>query len=52
MKPWMNCFVSSIPPWTSRSIARFTIMSKARHIWPMQFMQWKTRPAPRRSWAA
>ena len=40
MKPWMNCLVSSMPPCTSRSIERLTIMSKARHIWPMQFMQW------------
>ena len=26
--------------------------SKARHICPTEFMQWYTRPAPRRSWAA
>ena len=52
MKPWMNCLVSSLPPCTSRVIARSTIRSNARHIWPIEFMQWKMRPAPSRSCAA
>ena len=52
MKPCMNCLVSSMPPCTSRVAARCTIRSKARHIWPIEFMQWKMRPAPRRSCAA
>jgi hypothetical protein len=44
--------VSSRPPCTSRVRARSTMRSNARHICPIEFMQWYTRPAPRRSWAA
>ena len=40
MKPCTNCLVSSLPPCTSRSAARCTIRSKARHICPTEFMQW------------
>ena len=40
MKPCMNCLVSSSPPCTSRDMVRSTIRSKARHIWPIEFMQW------------
>ena len=49
MKPWMNCLSFNSPPWTSRVRDRSTMRSNARHIWPTEFMQWYTRPAPRRS---